>query len=234
MWKERGVSEKMRATQTDMMEIHFDYRRAAREAMAKKARVWPFGFVRAKRVIDLMAKAMDDAKWAETKAVQKTKLYEECAESVHDAFVRVRSLEKENAELKAQLTGKEAQYADAVSRWAGLARLWQEEHGGGLVYVKETADGGVQVWDEAVGDGCEPSAVIELKPIGKAVADRVYVTSEERKEDNENVALEAAAVSAGCAAEGTETGADRDPAELAGQGNTGTSAGEQGDGIPKG
>ena len=145
------------------------------------------------------------------------------------------SLRRGNEELKKQLEKKEAQYADAVSRWAGLARLWQEEHGGGLVYVKETADGGVQVWDEAVGDGCEPSAVIELKPIGKTVAGRVYVTSEERKaEENENVALEAAAVSAGCAAEGTETGADCDPPELAGQGNAGASAGEQGDGIPKG
>lgn len=225
----------MRATQTDMMEIHFDFRRAARETMAKKARVWPFGFVRVKRVIDLIATAMDDAKWAEAKAVQKTKLYEECAENAHDAFVRVRSLEKENAELKTQLARKEAQYADAVSRWAGLARLWQEEHGGGLVYVKEGADGGVQVWDEAVGDGCEPSAVIELKPIGKTVADCEYVTNEERKaEENENVALEAAAVSAGCAAEGTETGADCDPPELAGQGDAGASAGEQGDGIPKG
>lgn len=82
-----------------------------------------------------------------------------------------RVLEKENEGLKRQLTEKEARYADAVSRWAGLARLWQEEHGGGLVYVKETADGGVQMWDEAVGDGCEPSAVIELKPIEKVVAD---------------------------------------------------------------
>lgn len=161
----------MRATQTDMMGLRCDVRRAAREAMAKKARVWPFGFVRVKRVIDLIATAMDDAKIAEWKAVQKTKQYEKYVESAHDAFVRVRSLEKENAELKTQLTRKEAQYADAVSRWAGLARLWQEEHGGGLVYVKETADGGVQVWDEAVGDGCEPSAVIELKPIGKVVAD---------------------------------------------------------------
>lgn len=80
-------------------------------------------------------------------------------------------LEKENEGLKRQLAGKEAQYADAVSRWAGLARLWQEEHGGGLVYVKGTADGGVQVWGEAAGDGCEPSAVIEQKPIGKAVED---------------------------------------------------------------
>lgn len=145
------------------------------------------------------------------------------------------SLRRGNEELKKQLEKKEAQYADAVSRWAGLARLWQEEHGGGLVYVKETAGGGVQVWDEAVGEGCEPSAVIELKPIWKAVADPAYVTSEERKsEENENVALEAAAVSAGCAAEGTETGADCDPSELAGQGNTGASAGEHGDGIPKG
>ena len=161
----------MQATRTDVMEIRCDNRLAAREAMAKKARVWPFGFVRAERVIDLIARAMDDAKWAEGEAVRKTKQYEEYAESAHDAFVRVRSLEKENAELKTQLARKEAQYADAVSRWAGLARLWQEEHGGGLVYVKETADGGVQVWDETVGDGCEPSAVIELKPIGKAVAD---------------------------------------------------------------
>ena len=161
----------MKATQTDMMALRCGERLAAREAMAKKARVWPFGFVRAKRVIDLLARAMDDAKWAEQEAVRKTEQYEECAESAHDAFVRVRSLEKENAELKTQLTIKEAQYADAVSRWAGLARLWQEEHGGGLVYVKEGADGGVQVWDEAVGDGCEPSAVIELKPIGKVVAD---------------------------------------------------------------
>lgn len=145
-----------------------------------------------------------------------------------------RVLEKENEGLKRQLAEKEAQYADAVSRWAGLARLWQEEHGGGLVYVKEGADGGVQVWDEAVGDGCEPSAVIELKPIWKAVADPAYVTNEERKaEENENVALEAAAVSAGCAAEGTETGADCDPPELAGQGDAGASAGEQGDGIPQ-
>lgn len=146
-----------------------------------------------------------------------------------------RVLEKENEGLKRQLAEKEAQYADAVSRWAGLARLWQEEHGGGLVYVKETADGGVQVWDEAVGEDCEPLAVIELKPIEKVVADCAYVTNEERKaEENENVALEAAAVSAGCAAEGTETGADCDPPELAGQGNAGASAGEQGDGIPKG
>lgn len=225
----------MQATKTDVMEARCDVRRAAREAMAKNAKVWPFGFVRAKRVIDLIARAMDDAKWAEARAVQKTQQYEEYAESAHDAFVRVRSLKKENAELKTQLAGKEAQYADAVSRWAGLARLWQEEHGGGLVYVKETADGGVQVWDEAVGEDCEPSAVIELKPIWKAVADPAYVTNEERKaEENENVALEAAAVSAGCAAEGTETGADCDPSELAGQGNTGASAGEQGDGIPKG
>lgn len=105
------------------------------------------------------------------------------------------ALKRDLEECKKQLAGKEAQYADAVSRWAGLARLWQEEHGGGLMYV----------------------------------------TSEERKdEENENVALEAAAVFAGCAAEGTETGADCDPAELAGQGNTGASAGEQGDGIPKG
>ena len=81
------------------------------------------------------------------------------------------SLRRENEDLKKQLEKKEAQYADAVSRWAGLARLWQEEHGGGLVYVKETADGGVQVWDEAVGDGCEPFAVIKLNPIEKAVAD---------------------------------------------------------------
>lgn len=161
----------MQTTQTDMMALRCDVRRAAREAMTKKARVWPFGFVRAKRVIDLIATAMDDAEWAEAKAVRKTKLYEECAENAHDAFVRVRSLEKENAELKAQLAGKEAQYADAVSRWAGLARLWQEEHGGGLVYVKEGADGGVQVWDEAVGEDCEPSAVIELKPIEKVVED---------------------------------------------------------------
>lgn len=225
----------MRATQTDMMALRCDGRLAAREAMAKKARVWPFGFVRVKRVIDLIATAMDDAKIAEWNAVQKTKQYEEYAESAHDAFVRVRSLEKENAELKAQLAGKEAQYADAVSRWAGLARLWQEEHGGGLVYVKGTADGGVQVWDEAVGEGCEPSAVIELTPFAKTVAGRVYVTNGERKaEENENVALEAAAVSAGCAAEGTETGADCDPSELAGQGDAGASAGEQGDGIPKG
>jgi hypothetical protein len=81
------------------------------------------------------------------------------------------ALVKEKKDLKRLLTEKEAQYADAVSRWAGLARLWQEEHGGGLVYVKETADGGVQVWDEAVGEDCEPSAVIELKPIEKVVAD---------------------------------------------------------------
>lgn len=106
-----------------------------------------------------------------------------------------RELLRERDDLRRQLVEKEAQYADAVSRWAGLARLWQEEHGGGLMYV----------------------------------------TSEERKvEENENVALEAAAVSAGCAAEGTETGADCDPSELAGQGDAGASAGEQGDGIPKG
>lgn len=84
---------------------------------------------------------------------------------------RNRELMRERDDLRRLLVEKEAQYADAVSRWAGLARLWQEEHGGGLVYVKEEAGGGVQVWDEAVGDGCEPSAVIELKPIGKAVAD---------------------------------------------------------------
>lgn len=80
-------------------------------------------------------------------------------------------LKRDLEECRKQLARKEAQYADAVSRWAGLARLWQEEHGGGLVYVKEGADGGVQVWDEAVGDGCEPLVVIELNPIGKAVAD---------------------------------------------------------------
>lgn len=81
------------------------------------------------------------------------------------------ALKRDLEECRKQLARKEAQYADAVSRWAGLARLWQEEHGGGLVYVKETADGGVQVWDEAVGEGCEPSAVIELKPFAKTVAD---------------------------------------------------------------
>lgn len=105
------------------------------------------------------------------------------------------ALVKEKEALKRLLTEKEAQYAEAVSRWAGLASLWQEEHGGGMMYVK----------------------------------------SEERKEEeNEDVALEIAAVSAGCATEGAEKGADCDPSELAGQGNTGASAGEQGDGIPKG
>lgn len=174
----------MQATKTDVMEARCDVRRAAREAMAKKARVWPFGFVRAKRVIDLIATAMDDAKWAETRAVQRTKQYEECAESAHDAFVRVRSLEKENAELKTQLAGKEAQYADAVSRWAGLARLWQEEHGGGLVYVSPRADGGCMTVDEAllaaepqdaemsnVAADNGPVLTVELKPIEKVVAD---------------------------------------------------------------
>lgn len=77
----------------------------------------------------------------------------------------------ENKRMRGRITDLEAQYADAVSRWAGLARLWQEEHGGGLVYVKGTADGGVQVRDEAAGEGCEPSAVIELNQIGKAVVD---------------------------------------------------------------
>ena len=86
-------------------------------------------------------------------------------------MARNRALIREIDDLRRQLAEKEAQYADAVSRWAGLARLWQEERGGGLVYVKETADGGVQVWDEAVVEGCEPSAVIEQNPIGKAVAD---------------------------------------------------------------
>lgn len=198
-------------------------------------------------MIKTIMKAFGYVRKEELDAVNEELFAARCREEVlcykknHLSSLKLDSLMRRNEELKRErdelrrlLVEKEAQYADAVSRWAGLARLWQEEHGGGLVYVKEGADGGVQVWDEAVGDGCEPSAVIELKPIGKAVAACEYVTSEERKEENENVALEAAAVSAGCAAEGTETGADCDPSELAGQGNAGASAGEQGDGIPKG